>query len=235
MTQLLMIHGSGYTQDSFRAQSDAFPEGDAVSLPGHPEGQALASVGELADWTERYVRWKDRGRAVIAGNSLGGAIALEWALRYPADAAGLILIGTGARLRVAPQIFELIDDRWPASIETLVDFGLGSHASPDLRSRASEWHRTVGQQSTRADYAACNQFDIMDRVADIAVPTLIIVGGEDRLTPPKFSRYLHQRIAGSALLEVEGAGHLVMAERPDVVNPAIRDFLATVAATAFSR
>src|SRR5215472_10266090 len=97
---MLMVHGSGYTDDSFRAQSEALPEADALSLPGHPEGQALKSVGELAAWLERYVRWKQVGPAVIAGNSLGGAIGMEWALRYPADVAGLVLIGTGARLRV---------------------------------------------------------------------------------------------------------------------------------------
>jgi len=228
MPQLVLIHGSGYTHDSFREQTAAFPEADATSLPGHPEGQALASVGEIADWLERYVRWKDRGPAVVAGNSLGGAIAMEWALRYPADAAGLILIGTGARLRVSQRIFELIDDRWPASIKTLVDFGLGPRASAELRSRACEWHRIVGQKSTRTDYAACNEFDAMDRVADINAPTLIVVGSEDKLTPPKFSRYLNEKIASSSLLEVEGAGHLVMAERPDIVNRAIRDFQATL-------
>jgi pimeloyl-ACP methyl ester carboxylesterase len=65
----------------------------------------------------------------------------------------------------------------------------------------------------------------MDRVGEIKVPTLIVVGTEDKLTPVKFSRYLHKKIAGSELLEVEGAGHLVMAERPDIVNPAIQRFL----------
>ena len=220
-----MVHGSGYTQDSFRAQTEALPDADALSLPGHPEGTALETVGELAGWLERYLRWKRAGRAVVAGNSLGGAIAIEWALRYPADVAGLILIGTGARLRVSQQIFDLIDDDWPDGVEAVVDFALGPHAPPDLRNRAIGWHLSVGQRSTKADYVACSQFDVMDRLDEIAAPTLIVVGTEDRLTPVKFSRYLHEKIAGSELLEVEGAGHLVMAERPDIVNPAIAAFL----------
>lgn len=225
--QLLLVHGSGYTQDSFGAQSEGIAGADALSLPGHPEGTPLATVAELARWLERYIRWKAAGPVIVAGNSLGGAIAMEWALRFPADVAGLILIGTGARLRVSQQIFELIDDHWPGSIDTLVDFALGPHAPTELRRRAAEWHRVVGQASTKADYAACDQFDVMDRVGEIKVPTLTIVGTEDKLTPVKFSRYLHEKIAGSELLEVEGAGHLVMAERPDIVNPAIQRFCAS--------
>jgi pimeloyl-ACP methyl ester carboxylesterase len=61
------------------------------------------------------------------------------------------------------------------------------------------------------------------------VPALIVVGSEDRLTFPKFSRYLNEHIAGSELLEVPGAGHVVMAERPDVVNPKIEAFVASIA------
>lgn len=223
--RLFYVHGSGFTQDSFRDQAAAFPGSDALSLPGHPEGEPLRSVGEMAEWLDKYIRWAGDGKAVVAGNSLGGAIALEWALRHPERAAGLILIGTGARLRVGKAIFDMVDNEWPASIPKIVDVALSAGASDELRRRAEEWHRIVGQKATRADYAACNEFDEMDRLEEIQVPTLIIVGGEDRLTPPKFSRFLHEHITGSRLLEVAGAGHIVMAERPDVVNPAIDSFL----------
>lgn len=226
--RLFWVHGSGYTQDSFRAQVEAFPDSDAVSLPGHPHGQPLTTVGHMADWLGTYIRWAGAGKAVVGGNSLGGAIAMEWALRYPDDAAGLILIGTGARLRVSQPIFDMIEAQWPASIPQLVDVALSASAPAELRQRALDWHHIVGQQATRADYAACNDFDDMNRLADLHAPALIIVGGEDRLTLPKFSRYLHEHIAGSELLEIAGAGHIVMAERPDVVNPAIARFLEAV-------
>jgi pimeloyl-ACP methyl ester carboxylesterase len=224
--RIFWVHGSGYTQDSFREQVAAFPDSDAVSLPGHPHGDPLTTIGDMAEWLGKYIRWAGKGPAIVGGNSLGGAIAMEWALRFPDDAAGLILIGTGARGRVSPP---LVDNEWPASIPKLVDFALSANASHELRRRAEEWHHTVGQKATRADYAACNVFDEMDRLPDIHVPTLIVVGGEDRLTLPKFSRYLHEHIAGSELLEVPGAGHVVMAERSDVVNPTIEAFVASIA------
>jgi pimeloyl-ACP methyl ester carboxylesterase len=227
-SRLYYVHGSGYTQDSFRDQVAAFPGSDALSLPGHPEGEPLAAVGDLAEWLDAYVLWSGARKAVVAGNSLGGAIAMEWALRHPDRVAGLILIGTGARLKVGPAIFDMLNNDWPACIPKFADYAVSADAPSELRERVEQWHRTVGQKATRADYAACNEFDIMARLPEIKAPTLILVGGEDALTPPKYARYLNEHIAGSKLVEVPGAGHIVMAQRPDLVNPAIEAFLRTM-------
>jgi pimeloyl-ACP methyl ester carboxylesterase len=225
--RLFYVHGSGYTEDSFRAQVAAFAGSDALSLPGHPQGEPLSSVGELAEWLDKYTRWAGTDKAVVAGNSLGGAIAMEWSLRHPDRVAGIILIGTGARLRVGQAILDMLDD-WPASIPKFAEYAVSAGAPKELRARVEQWHRTVGQKATRADYMACNAFDVMARLPEIAAPTLIIVGAEDALTPPKYARYLHEHIAGSRLLEVPSAGHIVMAEHPEAVNPAIENFLAAL-------
>ena len=209
--------------ESFNAQMSAFPGADAVSLPGHPEGTALASVADCAVWLAKYLRWKGVPRAVIGGNSLGGAVALEFALRYPELTAGLILIGTGARLKVTPAIFDMIDRQWPECIPQLAAYALSEDAAQDLRARVERWHHTVGAKSTRTDYAACNAFDVMERLGGIAAPTLIVVGDRDVMTPPKYATFLQERIDGSRLAIIEGAGHMAHAERPDVVNEHIRE------------
>jgi pimeloyl-ACP methyl ester carboxylesterase len=229
MPQLLYIHGSGHTQDSFREQVVAFPGSDAVSLPGHPAGQALGTVEESADWLARYLEWKQAGPALIAGNSLGGAIALQLAFAKPSQVAGLILIGTGARLRVTPDIFRLLDEQWPACIDTLVDWSLAPTASAELRARAKEWHLAVGRAATKTDYAACDRFDVTTRLGELQTPALILVGALDRMTPVKYSTFLHERIAGSTLAIIPDAGHLVMAEKPQETNAAIAAFLRSVA------
>ena len=225
MAQLLYVHGSGYTEESFKAQTAAFPGSDAVTLPGHPGGEAFETVEEASAWFARYVQWRHAGRAVAVGNSLGGAIALRWALDFPDQAAGLVLIGTGARLRVSSQILQMLDDRWPDCVDTLVDLALSPDAPAELRERMKDWHRTVGQESTKRDYSACDRFDVMNELAELSLPTLIIVGSLDRLTPPKYATYLNEHITGSMLSVVDGGGHIVMAERPTEVNATIAGFL----------
>src|SRR5579863_8645133 len=219
---LILVHGSGHTQESFDAQTAAFRACDAVSLPGHPEGRALASVGDCATWLAKYVRWKGAQRAIVGGNSLGGAVAIEFALRYPELTAGLVLLGTGARLRVGRQIFAMIDERWPECVPDLVDLSLAQSAPAALRKRVSEWHVLVGQESTRRDFANCEAFDALDRVGSIRVRALIVVGSQDRMTPPKYADFLHTAIAGSESAVVQGAGHMAHAEQPEVINDLIR-------------
>ena len=232
MTRMVAIHGSGHTHESFDAQTRTFPECDAVSLPGHPEGAPLRSIGDAAVWLAKYLRWKGDGKAIVVGNSLGGAIALEWALRNPADVAGLVLIGSGARLRVAPAFFEAIESDWPACIDMLVDWQLSPDAPADLRGRVARWHRETGQVTTRQDLAMCDAFDVMDRLGGVEAPTLIIVGDGDRMTPPKYAQFLHTRIGGSQLAVIEGSAHLPHLERPDRVNALIAATFPALATAA---
>lgn len=226
MAQILYVHGSGHTQDAFASQTEEFKGSDAVSLPGHPHGAALSGVPEMAEWLSRYARFRGAVPAIACGNSLGAAVAIEWAVDKPAEVAGIVLIGSGARLRVAKQIFEMIDERWPACIDDLVDLSVSPDCSDEIRDRLRGWHLVVGRDATRADYAACDAFDSMDRVASIAAPALIIVGLLDRMTPPKYAAFLHERIAGSELAIIEGAGHLPHVEQPEAVNAAMRAWLS---------
>ncbi len=223
--RLAFVHGSGYTSASFAQQVAAFQSATAIALPGHPFGQALESVDACVAWLAGQLAAPPGQGSVVVGNSLGGAIGLRYALDFPQHARGLVLIGSGARLRVAPHIFSLIENEWPACIPTLVDFALAPDAAVELRQRAAQQHEEVGQENTRRDYAACNSFDVMAELEALRVPVLIIVGSEDTMTPLKYSQYLHEHISGSKLVTVAGAGHLTMAEKPDEVNAAIREFL----------
>ena len=85
-----------------------------------------------------------------------------------------------------------------------------------------------------ADFTACNDFNLLaespaeDVLRHIDLPTLVVCGKEDRLTPPKYSRYLQERIAGAELLLVPDAGHMVMLEQPQAVTSAIAEFVAGI-------
>jgi len=119
----------------------------------------------------------------------------------------------------------MLDERWPACAADLVALALAPGAAAALRARAIACHLTVGQQTTRSDYAACDAFDVRADIRSLSSPVRIIVGSEARMTPRKYADFLNAHIARSELAVIEGAGHLAMAERPREVNAAIEAFL----------
>lgn len=82
------------------------------------------------------------------------------------------------------------------------------------------------QAVTLGDYEACDRFDVMSRLGEIDVPTLCIMGAQDRMTPPKYTEYLHEHIKGSRLEVIEGAGHMLPLERPVEYNRRLAEFLS---------
>jgi len=78
------------------------------------------------------------------------------------------------------------------------------------------------------DFLACDQFDIVKEIEEINLPTLILCGDEDQLTPLKYSQFLHSRIKGSKLEVLPNAGHMVMMESPQVFNEKIGKFIEEV-------
>src|SRR5512133_3755617 len=104
---LVLVHGAGAASDDWPPELRALPGRRvlAVDLPGHgaAPGPAPGSVAAFASAVEALLDAHGIASAVIAGHSMGGAIALTLALERPARVAGLVLVSTGARLRVAPE------------------------------------------------------------------------------------------------------------------------------------
>jgi len=225
---LLFIHGAGSQGLVWQLQLLAFPRAQAPDLPGHTGGapQAAADARGVDGYLEALRATLGPGRdRIAAGHSLGGAIALRWALAHPEEVRALILVGTGARLRVAPRFFEGIGAGDPTAIEEFGAAWFAPQTPARLREKSLLLLRATPPPVLLADLSAANAFDVMAEVGRLSLPTLVICGTEDRLTPVKFSQYLHDRIHGSELVLVEGAGHMVMIEQPQATNAAIRSFL----------
>lgn len=231
---LVFIHGSGDTAHVWRSQVDYFgPErAFAIDLPGHgPRADTLPAEVSVLDYASeaRHIIWHELGldHPIIAGHSLGGAVALTMGLEYGSDLGGLILIGTGARLRVHPDLLEGARTASDAATRQLKSLAFApGHADTMLDDMLAEEPIRPASSILYRDLAACNVFDCMNRLAEISLPTLIICGTEDRLTPIKYSQYLHDHIAGSSLRLISDAGHYVMREQPQQVNQAIEEWLA---------
>ena len=102
------------------------------------------------------------------------------------------------------------------------------HASEELREASKKEIRKCKPSIIHRDFIACNEFDIMDKVSDISVPTLILVGNQDVMTPAKFSEYLHDRIPKSTLYTIDRAGHSVMLEQADEFNTRIKEWMRSI-------
>jgi pimeloyl-ACP methyl ester carboxylesterase len=225
--KLIFIHGSGNTGLVWHYQTRHFADSEAISFPGHPEGKPCTSIEGYAEWLHQYFLEKGYSELILAGHSMGGAVAQMYALNYPQYVKGLILIGTGARLRVRPDFLSLMEAgiEAPATwIKNLVELFYSRVASA-VRERVINEVAEVGARVQLNDFRCCDKFDVMDRVHQITAPTLVICGTGDEMTPLKYSQYLASKIAGARLVIIEGGSHFVFMEKPGEVNRAIAEFL----------
>jgi pimeloyl-ACP methyl ester carboxylesterase len=225
----VFVHGAGGNSLLWRRTMQYLSggaKGVAVDLPGHPGGDITCStVGDYAGALHDFVKDSRLVRPVICGHSMGGAVALTYALTYPDDLGGLILVSTGAKLGVAPEIIEGLQREPMKAIESIItpwsfnsiDLGLGREA----RAALSISNLPVFLN----DYLACRGFDVRPRLREIQARTLVVCGDKDRMTPPKWSHFLASDITGAELRFVKDSGHMLPIEKPEALARTIQSFL----------
>jgi len=226
---LLLIHGAGGSHLDWPPQIRTLEKMGtcAIDLPGHGRSAkpARRTVGAYADDILALVEALDLTGIILAGHSMGGAIALEIALRRPENIAGLVLVATGARLKVNPALIELAGKNYESAVDHIAAAAWGPNAPAGLVKRGTQLMLSCDPAAVQMDFAACDGFDVMSRLDGITIPTLVLIGTEDRLTPPKYGRYLAGQIAQSELVSFSGAGHMLALEQPDEVAATISDFV----------
>lgn len=224
---LVFIHGAGGSPMTWHLQLLHFKDAVAVELPGHPNSSGLTTIEEYANYVANYVQKNGVKDPVLVGHSMGGAIAIEIALRN-LNLAGLVLVGTGARLRVHPDILSKTKENYEEASKLIATWSVSSTCDPVIVERIRNELLKVKAEVTYGDFTACDKFDRMNHVEKIAYKTLIVVGADDRLTPVKYSQYLHDKIRNSKLVVIPGAGHSVMLEKHQLFNEALEAFLDSV-------
>ena len=225
------VHGTGGSGQVWMHQLEGLADLGhivALDLPGHGRsgGNIPKGIDDAAAVVADFLDALGIARVVIGGHSMGGAIAQQLALSYPERVAGVILIGTGARLRVLPRLLDLLATDYPRGVDLLMSLGVGAKAPAELKTAL---HRSTADNAAGVvlgDLQACDRFDVMSGISAVHAPTLVVCGDEDQLTPPKYSRFLGQRIAGASVAVIPGAGHYVQVEKPRETTAAIREFLA---------
>lgn len=226
---VVLIHGAGGSRLDWPAPLRQLPDARVIAydLAGH--GRSTAPLRETvaehsADLLALYDGLK-LPSAVLAGHSLGGAVALQAALAAPKRVAGLVLISTSAHLHVNPAILDAADD--PPALARLLRGWFWGPDTPDiLRDMGEQKVADVPAAVLRADFAAAAGHDVRDSLASITAPALVLCGEADQMTPPVLSKRLRDGLPHAEAVFFPGAGHRLPDERPQEVADAISGWLA---------
>jgi pimeloyl-ACP methyl ester carboxylesterase len=228
---LVFVHGSGDSGAVWGPLIALLPEVYAVALdlPGHgalteQPGPAEPSVADYAAFVRGELERLGADKPTLVGHSLGGAIALRLALDAPERVGRLALVGSGARLRVAPAFLEAARAADSTGMLAITRMAFAEQHTAE----ADRYHAQRAGAAPGAlyrDLAACNQFDVMSEAARITQPTLLVVGEGDRMTPPKYSEYLAAQLPNATLAVIPDAGHYAQIEQPQRVADALRAWL----------
>ncbi len=228
---VVFIHGSGGDREDWRAQLDGLSGAAnvmALELPGHgasdPPGET--TVDAYAQWVTDFIEALGLQKVMLVGCSLGSAITQWIALFTPQPwLVGIGLVGAGARLRVHPAVLEGLRQDPDKALAMLSDYCLSPASEGPLREILRDKYIKTSAELVHGDLSACDKFDVMNSIHKVRLPTWILVGEDDQLTPVKYARYLHETIEGSRLAVVPRAGHLAMMEKPEEFNRLLAEFL----------
>ena len=227
---VLLLHGLMGEMDHWESTLETlgpFRRPIALELPIFDPDLTEVSVPALAGYVRRFMEAIELRSAIVCGNSLGGHVALELALSSPGWVDGLILTGSSGlfertfttRVPHVPtrayvrermeEIFydpSLVTPEWVESIRRIV---------------------TTRRTALRVLQVAraAKSHNVEDRLGEIRVPTLLVWGKDDRITPTDVAERFHARIRGSQLVYLPNCGHAPMLERPDAFNAAVGDWL----------
>src|SRR5216684_7896821 len=233
--KILFIHGAGSNGHTWHRQGETLDKHHspiALDLPGHGRSagvEGLRTVADYADFIAAFLDTLKIKSVVILGHSMGGAIAMDLALRHSSRVEALILSCTAAKFNVsaervealravmmgrAPQAFNT-DGYSPSTIKENFDVvreGWMEQIKTDPRVRYT-------------DILACSQVDLCDAIAKIDKPTLVLAGADDKGTTPADAEFIAGKIRGATAKIVADAGHYIPRERPAEYNAAIEQFV----------
>ncbi|HUL38234.1 MAG TPA: alpha/beta hydrolase [Thermodesulfobacteriota bacterium] len=227
---VLFVHGAGGGQYTWSFQKGFFEKEFnpmIIELPGHgeSEGEGEQEIGRYAEHVYGFLKALGLEKVFLVGHSMGGAIVQTLGLTYPEMVKGIVLVGTGARLKVLPLILDGIKDNFKETVQKINQFAYSQKVPADLIEKGVSLMLQCRPEVLYGDFLACDRFDLMNEVEKIDLPALIVCGDDDQLTPVKYSQFLYSRIKGSRLEVLPKAGHMVMMESPHEFNEKIKEFM----------
>src|SRR6266581_8688405 len=235
---IVLLHGAGFDRSTWALHSRWFAHHGhnvlAPDLPAHgrSSGCALPTISDMADWTAALLDAAGAPKAKLVGHSMGSLIALETAARHPEKVSALSLIGTAATMTVGPDLLKAAEANDRSAIDMVSIWGLGFQAELGGSLAPGLWMHSGAQRVLEQcrpgvlfnDLAACNAYqNALAAAAQVTVPATFILGERDMMTPARAGRTLAAALPNARTIILRGAGHMMMAERPDELLAALQD------------
>ncbi len=239
---VVLIHGAGMDSTVWQLQTRYLAHRGfravAVDLPGHGRsaGEALGSVGAMADWVARFVAAAGFDAVHVVGHSMGTFVALELAGRHAAIVRSITLCGTATAMPVHPDLLDAAARDLPAAAALMASWGHDKPAHVGVNPTPGLWMlggaRALVENSApgvlTADFGACVAYANATTAASaVTCPATVIIGLGDRMTPPKSGRALAAALPSARVVELAGTGHSMMTENPRAVKQAILSAVST--------
>jgi pimeloyl-ACP methyl ester carboxylesterase len=234
---VVLLHGAGFDHTAWALHSRWFAHHGygvlAPDLPGHGRsgGAPLPTIADMADWTAALLDAAGVATARLVGHSMGSLVALETAARHPARVSALGLIGTAATMTVGPDLLKAAEANDHSAIDMVSIWGLGYHAELGGSLAPGLWMHSGAQRVLEqcrpgvlfSDLSACNAYqNALNAAAQIAIPVTLVLGERDMMTPARAGKALAAALPNSRTVVLDGAGHIMMAERPDELLAALQ-------------
>jgi pimeloyl-ACP methyl ester carboxylesterase len=234
------LHGAANDHSVWALQSRYFAyhgwNALALDLPGHgkSEGPPIASVPDAAGWVARALDAAGAAKAALVGHSMGSLVALETAARHPGRVSHVALVGTAVPMPVSEPLLAASKANDPLAYDMINVF---SHSAPAqiggnrvpgmwMLGNSMRLMERSAPGALFADFSACNDYaGGLEAAAGVQCPVLLVLGKRDLMTPMKAAQALMSVLPKARVVALEGAGHALMAEKPDEVLDALVGFL----------
>jgi pimeloyl-ACP methyl ester carboxylesterase len=229
---LLCLHGAGGNGAVFNGFMESLSDAHsplAFDQPGHGRSGSLDSLGSvprMSAFTGALQAKLGIERAVLLGHSMGGAVALQRALDEPGSVRALVLVGSGAHFSIPDEFVEFTRRITEGKERRQFQREAYSPATPpEIMRRGFMEDMKTDPRATYGDVLAVREFDVTQRLADIAAPTLVIVGDSEMDFMREQADQLAERIPNARRIEIAKAGHMLPLEQPEAMAEAVASFL----------
>ncbi|MGG1399698.1 alpha/beta hydrolase [Bacillus salipaludis] len=242
---LVILHGMGNNSQSWKKQLNGLSEQYTViawDAPGYglssDPKEELKEFKEFADVLKGFIEKLGLESVTLLGHSMGSAIALDFCYRFP-DLVDALIIADATRGAAAltdeenesklKNRLKNIETLTPEEIAKLrVKSLLSPEPSPEVLKEVERIYSQIRPMGFRSVAYSLYQLNNMDILSCIHVPTLVICGELDKVTPVKESQVFHEKLQGSKFAIIPGTGHLCYQEAPETFNSIVLNFLISL-------